>query len=135
VADSFPSPGTGNIYNNYIRAKLPPGSTTGAVPRDHRASGVAGALGMGQEKSFAIRTFDSFWDFTTPFIGAIIADCWWGRYKTIFVFSLVYLYVEIQFTSLCCIDSLTSSPAPATQSLLVPPLLPLSNTPMLLSVD
>jgi len=95
VTDTFPSLGTTNLYNNYIRAKLPPGSTTGAVPRDHRASGVAGALGMGQQKSFAIRTFDTFWDFTTPFVGAVIADCWWGRYKTIMVFSLIYLCVEI----------------------------------------
>jgi len=97
VADVFffPSLGTANIYNNYIRAKLPPGSTTGAVPKDHRASGVAGALGMGQQKAFAIRTFNTFWVYTMPFVGAIIADCWWGRYKTIVVFSLVYLYVKL----------------------------------------
>ena len=89
----FPSLGTANIYNNYIRAGLPPGSTTGAVPKDHRADGVAGALGLGQKKSFAIRTFNTFWVYTMPFVGAIIADCWWGRYQTILVFSLVYLYV------------------------------------------
>ena len=86
--------GTANIYNNYIRAKLPPGSTTGAVPKAHRADGVAGALGMGQQKSFAIRTFNTFWVYTMPFLGAIIADCWLGRYNTILVFSLIYLYVK-----------------------------------------
>lgn len=49
---------------------------------------------MGQEKSFAIRTFNTFWVYTMPFVGAIIADCWWGRYKTILIFSLVYLCVD-----------------------------------------
>lgn len=47
--------GTANIFNNYIRAPLPPGSTTGAVDAAHRGIGVAGALGKGQEISFAIR--------------------------------------------------------------------------------
>ncbi|KAJ6458337.1 peptide transporter PTR2B [Mycena vitilis] len=81
--------GTTNIYNNYIRAPLPPGSTTGAVLRANRLTGIAGALGMGQEKSFAIRTFNSFFVYVTPFIGAIIADTKWGRYKTICVFTVV----------------------------------------------
>lgn len=48
--------GTTNSFNNYIRAPLPPGSTTGAVPLADRANGVAGALGQGVQKSFAIRT-------------------------------------------------------------------------------
>lgn len=48
--------GTANILNNYIRAPLPPGSITGAVDAAHRGIGVAGALGKGQETSFAIRT-------------------------------------------------------------------------------
>ncbi|KAJ6609510.1 peptide/h+ symporter protein [Mycena sp. CBHHK59/15] len=81
--------GTTNIYNNYIRAPLPPGSRNGSVLPINRAIGVAGALGMGQEKSFAIRTFNSFFVYVTPFIGAIIADTKWGRYKTICVFTVV----------------------------------------------
>ncbi|KAJ7053645.1 peptide transporter PTR2B [Mycena amicta] len=81
--------GTTNIYNNYIRAGLPPGSRDGSVLRQNRSIGVAGALGMGQEKSFAIRTFNSFFVYVTPFIGAIIADTKWGRYKTICVFTVV----------------------------------------------
>jgi proton-dependent oligopeptide transporter, POT family len=47
--------GTTNVFNNYIRAPLPPGSTSGAVDAAHRSIGVAGALGRGQEISFAIR--------------------------------------------------------------------------------
>ncbi|KAJ7917768.1 peptide/h+ symporter protein [Mycena leptocephala] len=78
-----------NLYNNYIRAPLPPGSVDGSVARADRAIGVAGALGRGQEKSFAIRTFNTFFVYVTPFIGAIIADTKWGRFKTICVFTAV----------------------------------------------
>ncbi|KAJ7081198.1 peptide/h+ symporter protein [Mycena belliarum] len=81
--------GTTNVFNNYIRAPLPPGSTTGAVLRENRLVGVAGALGKGQQISFAIRTFNSFFVYVTPFLGAILADTKWGRYKTICVFTVV----------------------------------------------
>ncbi|KAK7007588.1 Peptide/h+ symporter protein [Favolaschia claudopus] len=87
--------GTANLFANYIRAPLPPGSTTGAVPRANRANGIAGALGLGQQKSFAIRTFNSFFLYVTPFLGAIIADTKWGRYKTICVFTVVILLGHI----------------------------------------
>jgi POT family proton-dependent oligopeptide transporter len=56
--------------------------TTG---RDPRAEGRPGALDMGQRASFGIGTFNSFWSYLTPIVGAIIADSYWGRYKTIFV--------------------------------------------------
>lgn len=39
---SFHLPGTTNFYNNYTRAKLTPGSTTGPVPKTHLPDGVAG---------------------------------------------------------------------------------------------
>ncbi|KAJ7106533.1 peptide transporter PTR2B [Mycena epipterygia] len=81
--------GTTNIYNNYIRAPLPPGSRNGSVLPANRSIGVAGALGMGQERTFAVRTFNSFFVYVTPFIGAILADTKWGRYKTICVFTIV----------------------------------------------
>ncbi|KAG8781844.1 hypothetical protein FRC20_006308 [Serendipita sp. 405] len=101
--------GTTNVFSNYIRAGLPPGSTTGAVVDPaHRADGVAGtyfgsdagllsqhqptgALGMGQQKSFAIRTFNTFWVYFTPIIGGIIADTMLGRYKTIMLSSFICL--------------------------------------------
>lgn len=79
------------VWGNYIRAKLPPGSTTGAVPASHKADGVAGALGRGVQASFAIRNFNVFWVYITPFLGGYIADCHLGRYKTILYFSLVCL--------------------------------------------
>ncbi|KAJ7458579.1 peptide/h+ symporter protein [Mycena latifolia] len=87
--------GTTNLYNNYIRAPLPPGSVNGSVAPANRAFGVAGALGRGQEKAFAISTFNTFFVYVTPFLGAIIADTKWGRYKTICVFVGVILLGHI----------------------------------------
>ncbi|KAH6913725.1 peptide transporter PTR2B [Coprinopsis sp. MPI-PUGE-AT-0042] len=83
--------GTVNVFNNYIRQRLPNNSTTGAVVGDAatRARGIAGALGKGQKIAFAIRTFNTFLVYCTPWLGAIIADTMWGRYKTILVFSVV----------------------------------------------
>ena len=40
---------------------------------------------MGQRASFGIGQFNSFWAYTTPIIGAIIADEYLGRFNTIFV--------------------------------------------------
>ncbi|KAI4523329.1 PTR2-domain-containing protein [Schizophyllum commune Loenen D] len=87
--------GTINVLNNYIRAPLPPGSTDGSVLPENRANGIAGALGKGQQVSFSIRTFNSFWFYITPWIGGIIADCWLGRYYTIMLFVFVYLIGHI----------------------------------------
>ncbi|KAG6859739.1 hypothetical protein C0995_004651, partial [Termitomyces sp. Mi166 len=92
--------GTTNIYNNYIQFKLPPGSRNGSVPKALRDGNiVAGALGQGQQKSFALRTFNSFWVYCTPFVGGILADTLWGRYKTIMIFSIVCLIGHIILTA------------------------------------
>ncbi|THG95169.1 hypothetical protein EW026_g6433 [Hermanssonia centrifuga] len=91
--------GTTNSFNNYIRAPMPVGSTTGAVPAWNRANGVAGALGQGVQKSFAIRTFNSFWVYITPWCGGILADTILGRYNTIMIFSGVCLIGHIILTA------------------------------------
>ncbi|KAF7289765.1 Peptide/h+ symporter protein [Mycena indigotica] len=98
--------GTTNLYGNYIRAKLPPGSRDGHVLPANRGVGVAGALGQGQERAFAIRTFNSFFVYVTPFLGAIIADTKWGRYKTISVFSIVIFLGHIILVGSATPDSL-----------------------------
>lgn len=71
---------------NFVQQELPViegvVQTTG---RDPRPDGQPGGLGMGQRASFGIGTFNSFWAFTTPIIGAIIADEYLGRFNTIFI--------------------------------------------------
>ncbi|KAL6710354.1 hypothetical protein ACN47E_009300 [Coniothyrium glycines] len=74
------------LYTNFVQQKLPVidgvVQTTG---RDPRSNGQPGALGMGQRASFGIGQFNSFWAYTTPIIGAIIADEYLGRFNTIFI--------------------------------------------------
>jgi POT family proton-dependent oligopeptide transporter len=74
------------LDTNFIQQDLPfydgQYQTTG---RDPRANGQPGALGMGQRASFGIGQFNSFWAYTTPIIGAIIADEYLGRFNTIFI--------------------------------------------------
>ncbi|OHE92646.1 POT family protein [Colletotrichum orchidophilum] len=66
------------LVTNFIQQPLPGGSTTGAAP-----NGQPGALGMGQQASTGITTFNQFWQYFMPLFGAWVADKYWGRYKTI----------------------------------------------------
>ncbi|KAF2729758.1 MFS peptide transporter-like protein Ptr2 [Polyplosphaeria fusca] len=77
------------LYTNFIQHPRPEGHPTG---KDPSAEGQPGALNMGQRASFGITTFNSFWSYATPIVGAIIADEYLGRYNTIFIaiaFSIV----------------------------------------------
>ncbi|KAF4452905.1 hypothetical protein F53441_4331 [Fusarium austroafricanum] len=65
------------VFTNFIQQKLPEGSTTGADNEQ------PGALGMGQRASTGITTFNQFWQYFMPLLGAYVADQYWGRYKTI----------------------------------------------------
>ena len=87
AVDYSDRPRMGKLHSCWASAGL----TTGAVPADHRADGVAGALGSGAQVSFAIRNFYTFWVHVIPFFGGFIADCYLGRYKTILYSSFVCL--------------------------------------------
>ncbi|KFA61279.1 hypothetical protein S40285_05514 [Stachybotrys chlorohalonatus IBT 40285] len=67
------------LVTNFIQQPLPEGSTTGADLDQ------PGALGMGQRASTGITTFNQFWQYSMPLLGAYVADQYWGRYKTISV--------------------------------------------------
>ena len=79
LAERFSYYGTTVVFTNFIQQGLPPNSRTGAGGAD----GQSGALGMGQRASTGLTTFNSFWVYVTPLVGAYIADTFWGRYKTI----------------------------------------------------
>lgn len=89
LCERFGYYGCAVVYTNFIQHPRPEGYPTG---KDPSSEGQPGALDMGQRASFGIGTFNQFWAYSTPIIGAIIADEYLGRYNTIFVaigFSIV----------------------------------------------
>ncbi|KAI8319893.1 PTR2-domain-containing protein [Martensiomyces pterosporus] len=63
-----------------------------------------GAINGGQQMATGLGNFFQFWCYITPILGAIIADQWWGKFKTILVFSFIYMIGDLILT-------LTSIPA------------------------
>jgi len=102
-AERFSYYGSTVVFTNFIQQPLPDGSTTGSIkglPGDN----TPGALGKGQRAAFGITTFNSFWIYTTPILGAIIADMKWGRFKTIAV-SIVIAIVGHILLIVCAIPT------------------------------
>lgn len=67
-------------------------------------------MGKGQQTATALNTFFQFWCYVTPIIGAIIADQYWGKYKTILVFSCIY-FVGLLILTLTSIPAAIASGA------------------------
>lgn len=80
LCERFSYYGTTAVFVNFIQQDMPAGSVTGAG-----FEGQSGALGMGQRASTGLTTFNTFWAYLTPLLGAYMADEYWGRYKTIMV--------------------------------------------------
>ncbi|KAL5366368.1 putative MFS peptide transporter [Aspergillus floccosus] len=78
LCERFSYYGTTAVFVNFIQQPLPEGSSTGA---GH--AGQSGALGMGQRASTGLTTFNTFWCYLMPILGAWVADEFWGRLKTI----------------------------------------------------
>lgn len=99
---------------NFIQQPLPKGSTTGSAGTD----GQAGALGMGQRASTGIGTFNQFWVYFTPLLGAYIADTYLGRFSTIFI-SLAIAIVGHIILTISAVPSVLSNSHGALASFLV----------------
>ncbi|KAF8537280.1 MFS peptide transporter [Trichophaea hybrida] len=80
LCERFSYYGTTAVFVNFIQQDLPRGSNTGAG-----FAGQSGALGMGQRASTGLTTFNAFWAYVMPLLGAYMADEHWGRYNTIMV--------------------------------------------------
>ncbi|TXT04289.1 hypothetical protein VHUM_04176 [Vanrija humicola] len=79
--------GTKGPFNNFINNKLPKGGNgAGAVaPGEAGHQQKAGALGRGSVTTSALTQMFNFLAYVIPILGGIIADNYWGRFKTIVV--------------------------------------------------
>ncbi|GAB1521531.1 hypothetical protein RhiTH_004628 [Rhizoctonia solani] len=86
-AERFSYYGTTGPFVNYIQRPLPIGGNGAGAPAKG-SGGIPGALGKGQQASTGLTTYNNFFSYCTPILGAIIADAYWGKFKTINVFVL-----------------------------------------------
>jgi proton-dependent oligopeptide transporter, POT family len=107
LCERFSYYGTTAVFTNYIQQPLPVGSSTGA---GH--AGQSGALNQGQRASTGLTTFNSFWVYLTPLLGAYLADTYWGRYKTIGVALAVAILGHILLV-ICALPSVIKHPQSA----------------------
>ena len=52
---------------------------------------LPGALGLGQSTATCLQYFWNFWCYSSPLIGAVVADQYMGRYNTIMLFAMIYI--------------------------------------------
>ncbi|KAJ5109478.1 hypothetical protein N7456_006153 [Penicillium angulare] len=78
LCERFTYYGMSGLFQNYIQRPL-----DGSQGR--------GALGMAHQGATGLTTFFQFWCYVTPIIGAIVADQYLGKYKTIVWFCGIYL--------------------------------------------
>lgn len=79
---------TKQVFVNFIQQPNP-GTRTGKAVNPKAQNAQPGALGLGQQASTGLTTFNQFWVYLIPLFGAYVADTYWGRYKTIWVSVLI----------------------------------------------
>ncbi|KIW99723.1 uncharacterized protein Z518_11136 [Rhinocladiella mackenziei CBS 650.93] len=92
LCERFSYYGTQVVYSNFVNHSLPlpapdgpPGSNHNTGAGGGSAQGISGALGEGPQIANGINTFNTFWVYCVPLLGAYMADEHWGRYKAICV--------------------------------------------------
>ncbi|KAJ2008530.1 peptide transporter ptr2 [Coemansia thaxteri] len=78
--------GISGVFQNYIQNGY-------KVPNSR-----PGAIDGGQQMATGLGNFFQFWCYVTPILGAIVADQWLGKFKTILLFSLIYMVGDLVLT-------------------------------------
>ncbi|KLO12163.1 PTR2-domain-containing protein [Schizopora paradoxa] len=93
--------GLSGVFQNYLQNPLPPGGNGAGAPASPSDPYPAGALGLGQGTATTLNNSFGFLAYALSIVGAVIADAYWGRYKTISSCCFVYVIglVVITFTS------------------------------------
>ncbi|KAF9629906.1 putative oligopeptide transporter protein [Lasiodiplodia theobromae] len=76
--------GTTQVFVNFIQQDNP-GTSTGKALDPSADDAQPGALGMGQQASTGLTTFNQFFVYLMPLAGAYVADSYLGRFKTIWM--------------------------------------------------
>ncbi|KAI9799419.1 MAG: hypothetical protein M1825_004519 [Sarcosagium campestre] len=79
LCERFAYYGLNGPFQNYIQN--PPDS-----------SKVKGGIGLGQVGATSLTNFFQFWCYLTPLLGAVISDQYLGKYKTILLFAVIYMF-------------------------------------------
>ncbi|KAJ2786538.1 peptide transporter ptr2 [Coemansia interrupta] len=85
LAERFTYYGITGPFQNYIQN----GYKTGPRP---------GAINGGQHMATGLGNFFQFWCYLTPIFGAIVADQWLGKFKTVLLFSIIYIIGDLILT-------------------------------------
>ncbi|OCK89306.1 MFS peptide transporter-like protein Ptr2 [Cenococcum geophilum 1.58] len=100
--------GTTQVFVNFIQQPNP-GTATGKAVDPGAADAQPGALGLGQQASTGLTTFNQFWVYVIPLFGAYVADTYLGRYKTI-VYSVIIAVVGHVILTASAAPSLIAHP-------------------------
>ncbi|KIV78558.1 hypothetical protein PV11_06203 [Exophiala sideris] len=102
LCERFSYYGTQVVYSNYVNHALPLAAPNGPPGSHHNtgagggsSQGISGALGQGPETANGINTFNTFWIYCVPLLGAYMADEHWGRYKTICISIAIAIFGHI----------------------------------------
>jgi len=90
--------GTVQVFVNFIQ-QANPGTATGKALNPSDSQAQPGALGLGQQASTGLTTFNQFWVYLMPLFGAYIADTYFGRFNTVWMSVLISIAGHIILTS------------------------------------
>jgi POT family proton-dependent oligopeptide transporter len=90
--------GTVQVFVNFIQQPNP-GTSTGKALDPSSSQAQPGALGLGQQASTGLTTFNQFWVYLMPLFGAYIADTYLGRFNTVWVSVLISITGHIILVS------------------------------------
>ncbi|RKO83075.1 POT family-domain-containing protein, partial [Blyttiomyces helicus] len=91
-AERFAYYGGSTPFQNYIQYPAQNATQRAALQLQ------PGALDRGVDDATRMNNFFTFWVYLCPLIGAFISDQYWGKFKTILVFSSIYLLGWILLT-------------------------------------
>ncbi|OJD32771.1 oligopeptide transporter [Diplodia corticola] len=89
---------TTQVFVNFIQQDNP-GTATGKALDPSADDAQPGALGMGQQASTGLTTFNQFWVYLIPLFGAYVADSYLGRFKTIWISVIIAIVGHVILTA------------------------------------